>query len=169
MTFLFLPFAIFSSSVIFNLSGALAVDDNADKLEGNDAVAATKQEKKPLVVVNRISHLLARARGDFTTVLTFSITFHYTPQAKEYRPNIRLEVAKITSGIDTLSVNIFCLCRSYIQKHVDDVNEGFANSKIPLRAVIHCIRQSKIMESKHSNAKILRIFFEADSKLASCS
>ena len=55
--------------------------------------------------------------------------------------------------------------RSYIQKQVDDVNEGFKNSNIPLKAVIHCIRQSKITEARNSNAPVLRIFFESESKL----
>ena len=73
----------------------------------------------------QLGALLKKGREDKTTMVTYSIKIYYTPEVKKSVKNIKLMVDQV----------------------VGTMNQGYKNSKIPIRAVLHCIEETTKPES----------------------
>merc|ERR550532_2052568 len=69
--------------------------------------------------------LLDMGKTDQTTLVTYSIMLYYTPEVKADVDDIRLMADQV----------------------IATTNQGYINSEIPLRAVLHCIEETKEPES----------------------
>merc|ERR1719458_2497752 len=69
--------------------------------------------------------LLDMGKTDQTTLVTYSIMLYYTPEVKAAVDDIRLMADQV----------------------IATTNQGYINSEIPLRAVLHCIEETKEPES----------------------
>merc|ERR1719479_475411 len=69
--------------------------------------------------------LLDMGKNDQTTLVTYSIMLYYTPEVKADVDDIRLMADQV----------------------IATTNQGYINSEIPLRAVLHCIEETKEPES----------------------
>merc|ERR1712088_52078 len=69
--------------------------------------------------------LLDMGKNDQTTLVTYSIMLYYTPEVKAAVDDIRLMADQV----------------------IATTNQGYINSEIPLRAVLHCIEETKEPES----------------------
>merc|ERR1712223_1964419 len=69
--------------------------------------------------------LLDMGKTDSTTLVTYSIMLYYTPEVKAAVDDVRLMADQV----------------------IATTNQGYINSKIPLRAVLHCIEETNEPES----------------------
>merc|ERR1712038_219934 len=73
---------------------------------------------------SNVAALLELGKMDQTTIETFSIMLYYTPEAR---------AAVETSGKDF---------NAYIELVIATTNQGYINSKIPIRATLHCLEET---------------------------
>jgi len=71
-----------------------------------------------------ISSLIQKGRDDSTTVVTYSVMVYYTPQFKIIRPDVS----------------------QYVEWVIDETNEGYNNSKLPIKIQLHCIEETTFQE-----------------------
>ena len=64
--------------------------------------------------------------SDRTTIVTYSVMFYYTPEFKA-----------VTADID-----------GYIDQVIDETNQGYCNSKIPVRVKKFCLEEATLSDSK---------------------
>jgi len=79
-------------------------------------------------VKRSVSSNIARAKRDTTTVKTYTVKVYYTPQ-----------FAASTSDID-----------GFINQVIQETNQGYINSKVPLRVKAHCSEQATINDQNGS-------------------
>jgi len=73
--------------------------------------------------------LLAKGTKDKTTIVTYTIKVYYTP-----------EVMKANKDVPTMVNNI-----------IATTNQGYINSKIPIRLQLHCLEMTKMSEAQGMN------------------
>ena len=101
----------------------------------------------------RMEELLAKGRADPETVVEYTITVHYTKAFKE-----------ATADPQT-----------FIEQVIAETNQGYINSKIPIRAKLHCVVESEISDGldasttlanfKHSQSSLSEVRFSADATI----
>ena len=89
----------------------------------NDSLIATKKKRRKRST--DYQNLLAKGEADSTTMATYSIMVYYT-----------VEFEEITADV-----------RGRIEHTIAVLNEGYANSNIPLTATIHCIEPAYIHDT----------------------
>ena len=81
-----------------------------------------------------LDDLLARGRADKTTVVSYSIDVYYTREFQADTPDIE----------------------TWVSKAIEDTNQGYRNSKVPLLARVHCIIQSEVPDGLQSSDTLKR-------------
>ena len=79
--------------------------------------------------------LVVKALDDTTTIVTYSIKIYYTPQFKAKTPNIK----------------------RFINEALEETNQGYINSQVPLRVKLLCTEEAKI-DDNYNSSKMLRAF-----------
>ena len=82
------------------------------------------------------STLLEKGMSDKTTVVTYSIKVYYTPEVKKSTPDIMAMVEQV----------------------IATTNQGYINSKIPLRVVLHCVEETEEPEDHFTSVNGLEPF-----------
>jgi len=70
----------------------------------------------------KVGDLIKKGKTDKTTMVTYTIKIYYTP-----------EVKKSVKNIATMVENV-----------VDQTNQGYKNSKIPVRVKLHCMEETSV-------------------------
>ncbi len=73
-----------------------------------------------------------QAVSDTTTIVTYSIKIYYTPQ-----------FAATTADI-----------QGFVEQVIQETNQGYINSKVPLRAKLHCIEQATLNDVSSSSTML---------------
>jgi len=82
-----------------------------------------------------IYSLIQKGKDDSTTEITYSVMVYYTPQVKKRRPDIL----------------------KYVEMVIGETNQGYINSKIPIKVKLHCIEETTFQENPNIH-KMLAIF-----------
>merc|ERR1711934_1055837 len=77
----------------------------------------------------KVGDLIKKGKTDKTTMVTYTIKIYYTP-----------EVRKSVKNIATMVKNV-----------VDQTNQGYKNSKIPVRVKLHCMEETTVPEAQISD------------------
>ena len=91
--------------------------------------------------------LLKKGRKDKTTMVTYTIKIYYTPEVKKAVGND----IKMLKGL--------------VDQVVADTNQGYINSKIPLRITLHCMEETTKGESELADLDIFRRYKGGDNGL----
>ena len=75
--------------------------------------------------------LFAKGKEDKTTLVTYTVKVYYTPEVKK-------QVKNLPTMVDSDSV-------------IGKTNQGYINSKIPIRIKLHCLEQTKTSEKEGMN------------------
>merc|ERR1719187_1077625 len=78
-------------------------------------------------MAERMDELLAQGRADRTSVAEYTITVYYT------------------AGLEASTRDV----AAFVDEVIAETNEGYKNSKIPLRAKLHCLIKSDIKDGQH--------------------
>ena len=95
-------------------------EDNALLPPPEDAEARSNSEW-----TRAASDLLEMGKTDKTTVVTYTIKLYYTPEVRESVPDLRTMADQV----------------------IATTNQGYINSKIPIRAHLHCSEETTVPES----------------------
>ena len=77
-----------------------------------------------------LGDLLKKGRSDKTTMVTYTIKIYYTPELLKSYGNDK------------------AMLKTMAEQVVGETNQGYINSKIPLRAVLHCMEETTVPEAK---------------------
>merc|ERR1712012_408911 len=93
---------------------------------------------------SNVAALLELGEMDQTTIANYSIMLYYTPEAR---------AAVESSGDDF---------KMFVNEMIDTTNQGYINSKIPIRAHLHCSEETTVPESyftkNHENNHMIHVF-----------
>ena len=103
-----------------------------ENISGDDVVEAPQNRQS---LNAQETKLVEKGKADKTTIVTYSVKFYYTRQ-----------FAKVTDDIPL-----------FISQIVAETNQGYKNSKVPLRMVAHCIEAAKLDDIK-GGSKMLQTF-----------
>jgi hypothetical protein len=88
------------------------------------------EEDSNTTTVNRFKRSNDRGARDTTTIVTYTVKVYYTPQ-----------FAAVTADI-----------QGYVDQVIAETNQGYVNSKVPLRVKAHCIEQATINDMSSASA-----------------
>ena len=93
---------------------------------------------------SNVAFLLETGKRDQTTIVTYSVMLYYTPEVR---------AAVESSGGDL---------KMFVDEMIDSTNQGYINSKIPVRAVVHCMEETQEPEAyfvkNHAKKHMLDVF-----------
>ena len=108
----------------------VVIEENEEAFPQDHAVvpledAETRSSREWRRTHTRASDLLEMGKTDKTTVVTYTIKLYYTPEVRESVPDLRTMADQV----------------------IATTNQGYINSKIPLRASLHCLEETEEPES----------------------
>merc|ERR1711962_727191 len=93
---------------------------------------------------SNVAFLLETGKRDQTTIVTYSVMLYYTPEVR---------AAVESSGGDL---------KMFVNQMIDTTNQGYINSNIPIRAVVHCLEETPEPEAyftgNHATKHMLDVF-----------
>merc|ERR1712180_541069 len=93
---------------------------------------------------SNVAFLLETGKRDQTTLVTYSVMLYYTPEVR----------AAVESSGDDLKM--------FVNQMIDTTNQGYINSKIPIRAVVHCSEETQEPEAyftkNHAKNHMIHVF-----------
>merc|ERR1712142_22923 len=115
---------------------SLMKEDRRSSIKAGSSLVASDREKTPVALSEKMKKLVQKGKADDTTVAEISVKFYYTK-----------EFANATSDL-----------KLFFNQVIATTNQGFRNSKIPVKVKLFCIEASNLTDQKEADT--LRVMFE---------
>merc|ERR1712226_816852 len=105
----------------------VVIKENREAFHEDHKVSPTLEEmRSDRSTWTELGDLLKKGRTDKTTMVTYTIKVYFTPEVKKSVKNIKTMVDQV----------------------IATTNQGYINSKIPLRVVLHCMEETTVPEAQ---------------------
>ena len=121
----------------------MVIEENREAFHRDHKVSPTLAEMRSDSNWAELPALLKKGRTDKTTMVTYTIKVYYTPEVKKSVKNIKTMVDQVIAV----------------------TNQGYINSKIPLRVTLHCMEETTKPESQMADLDIFRRYKGGDNGL----
>merc|ERR1712223_2310966 len=122
----------------------VVIEEDEEAFPPDHAVAPSSSADVNEETRSNVAALLELGKMDQTTISNYSIMLYYTPEAR---------AAVETSGDDF---------KMFVNEMIDTTNQGYINSKIPIRAHLHCLEETPEPEAyftgNHATKHMLDVF-----------
>merc|ERR1719312_577038 len=122
----------------------VVIEEDLDAFPHDQAQAVPMQEdaekRSNSARTRTTSALLDMGKTDTTTVVYYTIKLYYTPEVREY-------LRENGTKLPTVGGKVVTTVQDMARLVIDITNQGYMNSKIPIRAVLHCLEETKVNEA----------------------
>jgi len=122
----------------------VVIEENEDAIPPDHAEFLQPSAKVNEEMRSNVAFLLETGKRDQTTPVTYSVMLYYTPEVR---------AAVESSGGDL---------KMFVNQMIDTTNQGYINSNIPIRAVVHCLEETPEPEAyftgNHATKHMLDVF-----------